>query len=110
LRSGAAAVFANQPEVRESQDRFLADMRRLLQHLPEPARTMRIRQAQQLAVHVAAERERALNRGDDLVPFGAFVSSVLDGFEGWLGIPASDETLRLANAPVDRPRCPRAAR
>jgi AcrR family transcriptional regulator len=95
-RSGDAHVFANQPEVQQSNDDFTADMRRLLQKLPEPARGMRIQQAQVLSLHTAAERELAVNRGGPVVPFGLFVSSVVDGFAGFLAAPASDETRRLA--------------
>jgi len=93
-----STVLAEQREVLRSQDEFLVDMRRLLHHIPEPARSLRIAQAQVLCLHVAAERERAVRRGGDLVPFGLFVSGVVDGFTGFLAAPASTETVRHAAA------------
>jgi AcrR family transcriptional regulator len=95
-RSGAAHIFANQENVQQSRNDFETDMRRLLKDVPPPARIMRIEQVQALSLHTAAERERAVNRGDQLIPFGLFVSAVVDGFAGFLDAPASDETRRLA--------------
>jgi AcrR family transcriptional regulator len=95
-RSGAASIFVDQKEVQQSRNDFVTDMRRLLKHVPAPARTMRIEQVQALSLHTAAERERAMKRGDPLVPFGLFVSAAVDGFTGFLAAPASDETRRLA--------------
>jgi AcrR family transcriptional regulator len=95
-RSGAANVFANQDDVQHTRNDFVMDMRRLLKHVPAPARTMRIEQVQALSLHTAAERERAVNRGGQLVPFGLFVSAVVDGFTGFLAAPASDDTRRQA--------------
>ena len=91
-------VLAEQREALRSQDEFRVDMSRLLDHIPEPARSLRIMQAQILCLHVAAERERAVRRGGDLLPFGLFVSAVVDGFTGFLAAPASSETVRHAAA------------
>ena len=94
-RAGAADVFAHQPSAVKSQADFTFGMQELLSHIPEPARTMRIQQAQDLAVHVAAERERAIRRNDPVVPFALFVSGVVDGLAGFLQVPASAETEEL---------------
>lgn len=95
-RSGGATVFADQEHVQQSRNDFVRDMSRLLKHVPATARTMRIEQVQALSLHTAAERERAVNRGGPLVPFGLFVSAVVDGFTGFLAAPVSEDTLRRA--------------
>lgn len=94
-RTGAVEVFLHQADAMKSQEEFTSGMRRLLPHIPEPARSMRIQQAQDLAVHVAAERERAIRRGEKVVPFALFVSGVVDGLAGFLQVPASAETEQL---------------
>jgi AcrR family transcriptional regulator len=91
-RAGAVDVFVHQPNAVKSQADFTCGMQGLLSHIPEPARTMRIQQAQDLAVHLAAERERAIRRNDPVVPFALFVSGVVDGLAGFLQAPASAET------------------
>lgn len=70
-------------------------MRLLLPELPEPARILRVGQAQDLSVHIAAERERGVDRGNHLVPFALHVSTAVDAIVGVLAAPASPETLRL---------------
>ena len=94
-RAGAVDVFKHQPDAMKSQEEFTARMQRLLPHIPESARSMRIQQAQDLAVHLAAERERAIRRSDTVVPFALFVSGVVDGLAGFLQVPASAETEQL---------------
>ena len=94
-RAGAVDVFVHQPNAVKSQADFTCVMQGLLSHIPEPARTMRIQQAQDLAVHLAAERERAIRRNDPVVPFALFVSGVVDGLAGFLQVPASAETEQL---------------
>jgi AcrR family transcriptional regulator len=94
-RSGAEDVLVDQRAVRRSNAEFVAAMRRLLPDLPEPARTLRIEQAQDLGLHLAAERERAVSRGGRVLPFGVYVSTVVDGITGFLEAPCSDETSRL---------------
>ena len=103
-RAGAVDVFVHQPDAMQSQQEFSAGMQRLLRHIPEPARAMRIQQAQDLAVHLAAERERAIRRDDTVVPFAVFVSGVVDGLAGFLEAPASPETSRsIARADAKAP-------
>ena len=94
-RAGAVDVLMRQTDAMKSQEEFAAAMQRLLPHIPEPARTMRIRQVQDLAVHLAAERERAIRRDDMVVSFALFVSGVVDGLGGFLAAPASAETDQL---------------
>jgi AcrR family transcriptional regulator len=94
-RAGDVGVFVEQDAVRASQSAFVADMRRLLADLPEPARGIRIAQAQELCLHLAAERERAVARDARLLPFATFVSTAVDGVAGFLAAPCSDETTRL---------------
>ena len=94
-RAGATDVFTHQPDAMRSQEEFSSRMQRLLPHIPESVRSMRIQQAQDLAVHLAAERERAIRRDDAVVPFALFVSGVVDGLAGFLQVPASAETEQL---------------
>jgi AcrR family transcriptional regulator len=95
-RVGAVDVLLHQSDAVKSQDEFASGMQRLLAHLPESARAMRIQQVQALAVHLAAERERAVRRNDAVVPFALFVSGVVDGLAGFLDAPASADTERLS--------------
>ena len=94
-RSGAIDVFVAQGEVRRSHTEFLSAMRRLLGAIPEPARSMRIAHAQDLGVHLAAERERAVDRGTATVPLALYVSTAVDGITGFLAAPVSAETTNL---------------
>lgn len=94
-RTDQVEVFLQQPDAMKSQEEFVSVMQRLLAHIPEPARSMRIQQAQDLAVHLAAERERAIRRNDAAVPFALFVAGVVDGLSGFLAAPASAETQQL---------------
>lgn len=100
-RAGQVDVFLLQSDATKSQEDFISVMQRLLTHIPEPARLMRIQQAQDLAVHLAAERERAVRRSDAVAPFALFVSGVVDGLAGFLETPASTETEQLISR---RPR------
>jgi AcrR family transcriptional regulator len=102
-RSAAESVFAEQDEALQSHAALVADLRRLLPELPEPARSVRIDQAQDLCVHLAAERERAVNRGERRMPFALFVSTSVDAVTGLLGVPASAETTRLLDRHGDEP-------
>ena len=94
-RAGEIDVFMHQADAMKSQRRVASGMQRLLPNIPEPARSMRIQQAQDLALHLAAERERANRRNDAVVPFALFVSGVVDGLAGFLQVPASAETDQL---------------
>jgi AcrR family transcriptional regulator len=88
-RAGSVEIFARLPQVLASQDEFVAEMQRLLAGVPEPARSLRIRQVHALTIHVAAERERAVNRDTPRAPFGLFVSTVVDGFTAYLSAPSA---------------------
>jgi AcrR family transcriptional regulator len=108
-RAGAADVFVEQPGVQRSHAAFVAAMGHLLGHLPEPVRALRIGHAQDLCLHFAAERERAVRRSEPLLPFALHVSSVVDGIAGFLVAPHSAETTRLL-ARHKRPKPPLAQR
>jgi AcrR family transcriptional regulator len=81
-------------EGQRSNEAFRADLHELLAHIDEPARSMRIADAQSLALHAAADRERAVASGAPLPPFDLYVSSLLDGITGFLAAPPSAATLR----------------
>lgn len=103
-RSEEGRSAARQPAgIQQSQNEFLTDMRRLLAHIDEPVRTTRIHEVQELAVHSAARRERAVAAGDPVIPFGLFVSSLIDGFTGHLAAPISPETHRLIHTANQAP-------
>ena len=97
-RSGDLALLEPQHEVQKARQEFANDMQRLLTDVSEPVRTTRIEQAQELSLHLAAERERAVVRGNTVVPFALHVSSVVDGLTGFLSAPESDESKRLSEA------------
>ena len=81
-------------EGQQSHDEFRRDLDRLLSHLDEPLRSMRIAEAEVLCLHAAADRDRAVATGAHLPPFELFTSSLFDGITGFLAAPASDATLR----------------
>jgi AcrR family transcriptional regulator len=96
-RAGDIEVFELQADAVKSRDEFTSVVQRLLPHIPEPARSMRIQQVQDLAVHLAAERERAIRRKDAVMPFALFVSGVVDGLAGFLEAVPSPDTVRLSS-------------
>ena len=77
-----------------SNEQFRQDLHRLLAHLEEPLRQHRINEAQALCMHAAADRERAVASGADVVPFELFANSLFDGMAGFLAAPASEATMR----------------
>ena len=81
-------------EGQKSHDEFRRDLDRLLAHLDEPLRAMRISAGEVLCLHAASDRDRAVGASTDLPPFELFVSSLFDGITGFLAAPASDATLR----------------
>ncbi len=91
-RSPASRELLAQVDVRQSQADFVEDVRALLPDVDEPVRTLRIQQVQMLSVHSAAERERAVANADDVMPFGLFVSTLIDSCVGYLTAPVSAET------------------
>ena len=94
-RSPASRSLLNPREATQSQAEFVADLQALLPHLVEPVRTMRIQQVQMLSLHAAAERERAVATGDSVIPFGLFVSTLIDACVGYLSAEVSEETERF---------------
>ena len=91
-RSPASRVLLAQADVQQSQADFVADVRALLPDVDEPVRTLRIQQVQLLSIHSAAERERAVANDDEVMPFGLFVSTLIDGCVGYLTAQVSGET------------------
>ena len=77
-----------------SNEEFRADLHRLLAHLEEPIREHRINEGQALCMHAAADRDRAVASGADVVPFELFANSLFDGMTGYLAAPASSATVR----------------
>jgi hypothetical protein len=77
-----------------SNEEFRRDLQRLLAHLDEPIRRLRIDEGQLLCLHAAADRERAVVRGADVGPFELFANSLFDGLAGFLAAPASEATMR----------------
>jgi AcrR family transcriptional regulator len=77
-----------------SNEEFRRDLHRLLEHLPERLRDLRINEAQSLCIHAAADRERAVASGADVVPLDFFANALVDGMAGFLVAPASAATTR----------------
>lgn len=96
-RSGAHVVFTDQAIVLKSHSEFVAHMRRLAPDLPALAWTVRIEQVQDLCMHLAAERERAVNQGNPIISFALYVSTAVDAVAGLLVAPASAETTKLVD-------------
>ena len=91
-RSPSSRTLLAQADVQQSQSGFVDDARALLPEIDEPVRTLRIQQVQLLSIHSAAERERAVANDDAVMPFGLFVSTLIDGCVGYLTAPVSAET------------------
>ena len=88
-------ILAQLPaEGQESHDEFRRDLERLLSHLDDPLRAMRIAEAEVLCLHAAADRDRAVSTGAHLPPFELFASSLFDGITGFLSAPPSAATRR----------------
>ena len=81
-------------EGERSHEEFQRDVHRLLGHLDERLRELRISQAELLCLHAAADRERSVANGGPLPSFELFASSLFDGLTGFLAAPASAATLR----------------
>lgn len=101
LQRRALASGSQHPDLAElpeegqrSHNAFVRDLSRLLGHLGDPLRSLRIADSEQLCLHAAADRERAVTSGAPVPPFDLFVSSLLDGLTAFLAAPASEATLR----------------
>lgn len=77
-----------------ANEAFRDDLDRLLAHLDEPVRHLRITEAQLLCIHAAADRERAVAGGSATEPFELFANTLFDGLAGFLAAPASEATMR----------------
>ena len=94
-RSAASRALLTAHEASQSQSKFVAEVQALLPDVDEPVRTMRISQMQMLSLHAAAERERDVGAGAPVMPFGLFVSMLIDACTGYLTASVSDETKRF---------------
>ena len=98
-RSAASRALLTAHEASQSQADFVADVQALLPDIEEPVRTIRISQMQMLTLHAAAEREREVATRAAVMPFGLFVSTLIDACTGYLTAPVSDETRRFLAHP-----------
>lgn len=89
------------PEGIRSNEEFRHDLDRLLVHLDEPLRRLRINEGQALCLHAAADRERAVASDVDVVPFELFASALFDAIAGFLAAPASKATMRRLRDTAD---------
>jgi AcrR family transcriptional regulator len=93
-RGSGPDLVALPEEGQRSNEELHRDLSRLLAHLDEPVRQMRIVEAQLLCVHAAADRELSVARDAVRAPFELFTNSLLDGLTGFLSAPASSATMR----------------
>jgi AcrR family transcriptional regulator len=87
LQRAGHLVIVDHPDVLRSRQQFVNDMGRLLSHIDEPTRSLRIEQVQDVGLHLAAERERSVQRGDARPDFGLFVNTTVDSLAGMLVAP-----------------------
>jgi AcrR family transcriptional regulator len=92
--AAAGDLFDLPAEGLRSNEEFRRDLHRLLGHLDEPLRDLRINEGQALCMHAAADRERAVASGLGVVPFELFANTLFDGIAGFLAAPASEATMR----------------
>ncbi len=78
---------------RESKRNYYARLGPLLDHIPQPIRDMRMRQASAVCVHISADRHRARMQGMAVAPYTLHVSQLLDLLVGILTTPPSAATL-----------------
>jgi len=102
-RSQTSRSLLTPLEAEQSQAEFVADVQALLPEVEDPVRTMRIHQVQMLSLHAAAERERAVAGDLDVIPFGLFVSTLIDACVGYLTATVSEGTKRFLTRPLGAP-------
>jgi AcrR family transcriptional regulator len=100
-RSVAGDLLDLPAEGIRSNEEFRQDLDRLLAHLDEPIRRMRIDSGQLLCLHAAADRERTVVSGVEAGSFDLFANSLFDGMAGFLAAPASNATTRRLTASGD---------
>ena len=77
-----------------SNEELRSDLHRLLGHVDEAVRDLRINEGQAFCLHAAADRDRTVSSGTVTVSFGIWSNSFLDGIAGYLAAPVSVETER----------------
>jgi AcrR family transcriptional regulator len=88
----------------ESKRSYYARLGPLLDHVPQPIRDMRMRQASAVCVHISADRHRARMQGMTVAPYALHVNQLLDLLVGILTTPPSAETLAaLESSPQELP-------
>jgi AcrR family transcriptional regulator len=80
-------------QYRAITDSFRRELDEMLQDIPQPLRSQRASLALAFTVHASADRERQLDSGTKVLPFGIYVANLLDALVGLLIAPASPETL-----------------
>jgi AcrR family transcriptional regulator len=86
------------PGLREPPLEIQAQLRRRVDHLPEPLATHRLNQAMTVMTTAAAWRERALAEGRPVLPFDVELADLLDSTVAFLEAPASTEALAAVEA------------
>ncbi|MCK0090505.1 TetR/AcrR family transcriptional regulator [Rhodococcus sp. F64268] len=89
---------------RESKHNYYDRLDRLLDHIPQPVRDMRIHQASAVCVSISADRHRMRMQGIAVAPYALHVSQLLDLLVSILTTPPSEETLAaLESSPQGAP-------
>lgn len=89
---------------RQSRRSYYAHLDRLLRHIPQPVRDMRVHQASAVCVHISADRHRMRMHGVTVAPYALHVSQLLDLLVSILTTPPSEETLAaLESSPQKAP-------
>lgn len=94
-QTGFQSLLRTTAESTQSQEDFVADVTALMPDIDQRVRALRIQQVQMLSLHAAAERERAVAAEENVIPFGLFVSTLIDAYVGYLRAPVSTETKRF---------------
>jgi AcrR family transcriptional regulator len=95
--------FERLPERHKALRRsYVKRMNPLLGHVPSQLRLLRIDQASALCLHACADRQRSLHADEAVTSFALHVSQVLDGIEGFLSAPPSEDTLEALKSSPGR--------
>jgi AcrR family transcriptional regulator len=88
---GRADIFDRLPaESQASQERVFQKLITCLADVPEPVRTHRLTRALAFTVYVGADRERARDNGNVLLPYAVHATDLVDGLAAFVTAPISD--------------------
>jgi AcrR family transcriptional regulator len=73
-----------------SAHRVFQELAARLPHVPEPMRSHRLTRTLAFAVSVGADRERARDDGEPLLPYAVHANDLVDALAGFLTAPVSD--------------------